>query len=110
MQKAIIYLLAGTLISFLLNHFLLASQGWKIDLYNAFGFGLAWGIAYFVDHPEWKLSKKMGISFLGIVLLLFIGFLLFNFEIAIPSVIKFSTVFVAYYLIASFRDSKTLRK
>ena len=28
---------------------------------------------------------------------------------AVPSIIKFSTVFVAYYMIASFRESKSLR-
>ena len=84
-------------------------QGWPIDLYNGFAFGLGWGMAYFVDHPEWKLSKKMGISFLGIFVIVILGLFLFNFEIAVPSIIKFSTVFVAYYLIASFRDSKSLR-
>ena len=110
MVRIIIYLLAGTFISFLLNHYLLGSQGWHIDLYNAFAFGLGWGMAYFVDHPEWPLPKKMGISLLGIALLIIIGFMLFNFETAVPSIIKFSTVFVAYYLFASFRSSKSLRQ
>ena len=110
MQKASLYLVAGTAISFLLNHYVLESLGWKIDLYNAFAFGLAWGIAYFVDHPDWKLSKKMGISFLGIAFLLIVGILFFTLEIVLPSIIKFSTVFVAYYLFASFRKSKSLRK
>lgn len=110
MQRAVIYLLLGTAISFLLNHYLLGSQGWQIDLFNAFAFGLGWGLAYFVDHPEWPLAKKMGISFIGIALLVIIGLVLFNFETAVRSIIKFSTVFVAYYLIASFRDSKSLRQ
>jgi len=109
MKRSILYLLAGTAASFLLNYFLLGSIGWKADLYHAFAFGLGWGLAYFVDHPEWPLPKKMGISFVGIILLLLIGFIFFNFEIAIPSIIKFSTVFVAYYLIASFRANKSLR-
>ncbi len=109
MQRGILYFILGTVISFLLNYFLLGSQGWQIDLYNGFAFGLGWGMAYFVDHPEWKLSKKMGISFLGIFVIVILGLLLFNFEIAVPSIIKFSTVFVAYYLIASFRESKSLR-
>ena len=110
MKKSIFYLFLGTLISFFLNHYLLGSLGCKADLYHAFAFGLGWGLAYFVDHPEWELPKKMGLSFLGILLLLVIGFVFFSFEIAIPSIIKFSTVFVAYYLIASFRESKSLRK
>jgi len=109
MKRSVLYFLLGTGVSFLLNYYLLGSQGWKVDLFYAFAFGLGWGIAYFVDHPEWALFKKMGISFIGIVLLFVIGFLFFSFEIAIPSIIKFSTVFVAYYLIASFRESKSLR-
>ncbi len=110
MLKSILYFFIGAVVGFSVNYFLMGSEGWKIDLYNGFAFGLGWGIAYFVDRPEWKLSKKMGISFIGIVLLLIIGFAIFNFEIAIPSIIKFSTVFVAYYLVASFRESKSLRK
>ena len=109
MKKSILYLLIGTVVSFLLNHYLLGSNGLGADWYHAFAFGLGWGLAYFVDRPEWALAKKMGISFLGIILLLIIGFAIFSFEIAIPSIIKFSTVFVAYYLIASFRESKSLR-
>lgn len=110
MQKWILYFLAGTAVSFLLNYFLLESLGWQIDLYHAFAFGLGWGMAYFVDQPEWTLPKKMGISLLGIALLIIIGLILFNFETAIPTVIKFSTVFVAYYLLASFRASKSLKQ
>lgn len=110
MIKAILYLLIGTSVSFLINHYLLGSQGWEIDLYNSFAFGLGWGMAYFVDHPDWPLWRKMGISLVGIAILVMIGLVFFNFEIAVPSVIKFSTVFVAYYLIASFRGSKSLRQ
>ncbi len=110
MQRAIIYLLAGTSISFLLNYYLLGSLGWQVDLYHGFAFGLGWGLAYLVDHPEWPLLKKMGISFIGIAAVVIFGLLFFNFETAVPSIIKFSTVFVAYYLIASFRNSKSLRQ
>lgn len=110
MQRGILYLFAGTLISFLLNHYILGSQGWQIDLYNGFAFGLGWAMAYFVDHPEWALSRKLAISFIGIAVVVVLGLMLFNFETAVPSIIKFSTVFVAYYMIASFRASKSLRK
>ena len=109
MPKALLYFLIGTVLSFLLNHYVLGNQGWMVDLYNGAAFGLGWAMAYFVDHPEWSLSKKLGISFLGIAVLVVLGLLIFNFETAVPSVIKFSTVFVAYYLIASFRESKSLR-
>ena len=109
MNRAFLYLLAGTIISFLLNYFLLGSQGWELDLYYGFAFGSAWGMAYFLDDTKFSLPQKLGISFLGMGLLVVIGLLIFDFEKAVPSVIKFSMVFVAYYLIASFKSSKSLR-
>jgi hypothetical protein len=109
MQRALFYLLIGTAISFLLNYFLLGSQGWELDLYYGLSFGSAWGIAYFLDDVKFSLVQKFLISFSGMALLIALGLLIFSLEIAFPSVIKFSTVFVAYYLIASFRESKSLR-
>ena len=109
MQRAIIYFLAGTAISFLLNYFLLGSQGWELDLYYGFAFGAAWGMAYFLDDEKFSLPQKLGISFLGMGILVVAGTLLFDLEKAVPSVIKFAMVFVAYYLIASFKSSKSLR-
>lgn len=110
MQRAILYFLAGTLISFLLNYFLLGSQGWAIDLYYAIAFGSAWGMAYFLDDEKFTLLQKLGISFLGMVILVLVGTFLFDLEKAVPSVIKFSMVYVAYYVLASFKSSKSLRK
>lgn len=110
MQKAIIYLFAGTGLSFLLNYFLLGSQGWELDLYYGFAFGLAWGTAYFLDDEKFTLPKKLGYSFISMGVLLIIGLILFNLELAVPSIIKFSMVFVAYYVFASFRKTKSLRK
>lgn len=110
MQKALLYFFAGTIISFLLNYFLLGSHGWELDLYYGFAFGLAWGIAYFLDDLKFSLPQKLGISFLAMGILVLLGSLIFSLEMAVPSVIKFSMVFVAYYLIASFRASKSLRK
>lgn len=110
MKRAVLYLLLGTLLSFLFNYFFSGYGAWQIDLYYAFAFGLGWGMAYFVDRTDWELPKKMGFSFIGILILVGLGFAFFNFEIAIPSIIRFSTVFVAYYLIASFKESKSLRQ
>lgn len=110
MQKALLYFFAGTTISFLLNYFFLGSQGWELDLYYGFAFGFAWGIAYFLDDEKFSLAQKFLYSFSAMAILILIGTLIFNFELAVPSVIKFSLVFVAYYLIASFRSSKSLRK
>lgn len=110
MQKSILYLVAGTAISFLLNYFLLGSQGWELDLYYGFAFGLAWGIAYFLDTEKYTLPQKLLYSFIGMALLITIGSLVFTFDKAVPSIIKFSMVFVAYYVFASFRKTKSLRK
>ena len=110
MQRALIYLFAGTLVSFLLNYFLLGSQGWQLDLYYGIAFGSAWGTAYFLDNVSFTLPQKLIYSFLPMILLLIAGTLIFNLELGVPSVIKFSMVFVAYYVIASFRPSKSLRK
>ncbi len=110
MQKTLLYLFAGTGVSFLLNYFLLGSQGWELDLYYAFAFGLAWGTAYFLDDEKFALPAKLGYSFLSMAILVVIGIILFNLERAVPSIIKFSMVFVAYYIFASFRRSKSLRK
>ena len=109
MQKALLYFLAGTAISFLLNYFLLGSQGWELDLYYGVAFGSAWGMAYFLDDVRFSLPQKLGISFAGMALLLMIGIFLFDVEKAVPSILKFSMVFVAYYVIASFRKEKSLR-
>lgn len=110
MQKALIYLFAGTGISFLLNYFLLGSQGWELDLYYGFAFGLAWGTAYFLDDEKFALPQKLMYSFVSMAVLIIIGLLVYNMELAVPSIIKFSMVFVAYYVFASFRKTKSLRK
>lgn len=110
MQKALLYLFAGTGISFLLNYFLLGSQGWELDLYYGFAFGLAWGTAYFLDDEKFALPQKLMYSFIAMGLLMVIGYFIFNLELAVPSLIKFSMVFVAYYVLASFRKTKSLRK
>lgn len=109
MKKSLLYIVVGTLLSFFFKR-LTEDQGdiWR-QLYSASAFGIGWGLAYFVDHPDWPLPKKMGISLLGIIAVVALGLLVFDFEIAISSVIKFSTVFVAYYMLASFKDSKSLR-
>lgn len=109
MKRALVFLVGGTLISFLFQFFVAGTGSAKVDFYYASAFGIGWALAYFVDRPDWALPKKMGFSFLGVILLVIIGLIFFDFEIAIPSIIRFSTVFVAYYLIASFRDSKSLR-
>lgn len=110
MQKALVYFALGTGVSFLINYFFLSSQNIGLDFYYAVAFGFAWGLAYYLDTPDFSLPKKLGLSFAAMGVLVFIGALIFNLELAIPSILKFSTVFVAYYLIASFRGSKSLRK
>ncbi len=109
MKKSLIYTFAGTLLSFLINHFLLESEGLWLELFYAFAFGVAWGMAYYLDREDFSLPKKLGVSFGAMVILVLLGSLIFGFEKALPSVFKFSVVFVGYYLLASFKSSKSLR-
>ncbi|WP_027381191.1 hypothetical protein [Chryseobacterium daeguense] len=109
MKKALMYFALGTVLSFLINYFFYSSKNIGLDLYYAIAFGFAWGIAYYLDTPNFTLPQKLGLSFVAMGVLVLTGTLIFTLELAIPSVLKFSTVFVAYYLIASFRANKTLR-
>ncbi|SIP99765.1 hypothetical protein SAMN05880574_103179 [Chryseobacterium sp. RU37D] len=109
MKKALLYFALGTVISFLINYFFYNSENLGLDIYYAVAFGFAWGIAYYLDTPNFTLPQKLGLSFVAMGILVLVGILVFNLELAIPSILKFSTVFVAYYLIASFRANKTLR-
>ncbi len=109
MKKALLYFALGTVLSFLINYFFYSSDNLGLDIYYALAFGIAWGIAYYLDTPDITLAQKLGLSFVAMAILVFIGTLLFNIELAVPSILKFSTVFVAYYLIASFRATKSLR-
>ncbi|MCJ8153642.1 hypothetical protein MKJ01_07675 [Chryseobacterium sp. SSA4.19] len=110
MKKALLYFALGTVVSFLINYFFYSSESIGLDLYYAIAFGFAWGMAYYLDTPNFTLPQKLGLSFLGMAILVVLGAFMFTLELAIPSILKFSTVFVAYYLIASFRASKTLRR
>jgi len=110
MNKALLYFAIGTVVSFLFNYFFIDATHPGLEVYYAFAFGSAWGLAYFLDSTEFTLVKKLVFSFLAMIILVAVGTLLFSLELAIPSILKFSTVFVAYYLIASFRANKSLRK
>ncbi|REC54288.1 hypothetical protein DRF62_10295 [Chryseobacterium piscium] len=109
MKRALIYFVLGSGIIFLINYLFMEVQDLGLELYYAIAFGLAWGLAYFLDDAKFSLLQKMGLSFGAMALLVAVGALIFSLELAIPSIIKFSTVFVAYYLFASFRGSKSLR-
>ncbi|KNB63007.1 hypothetical protein HIO71_14295 [Chryseobacterium aquaticum] len=110
MQKALIYFTLGTVLSFLINYFFISSENIALDIFYAIAFGLAWGLSYYLDTPKFTLVQKLLSSFAAMGLLVLAGTAIFNLELAIPAILKFSTVFVAYYLIASFRGSKSLRK
>lgn len=109
MKRALIYFIVGTGIIFMFNYLFMETKDLGLELYYALAFGLAWGLAYFLDDVKFSLFKKMGLSFGAMALLVAVGALIFSLELAIPSIIKFSTVFVAYYLFASFKGSKSLR-
>lgn len=110
MQKALIYFTLGTVLSFLINYFFISSENIALDIFYAIAFGLAWGLSYYLDTPKFTLIQKLLSSFAAMGFLVLVGTVVFNLELAIPAILKFSTVFVAYYLIASFRGSKSLRK
>ena len=109
MKRALIYFIVGTGIIFMFNYLFMETKDLGLELYYAIAFGLAWALAYFLDDIKFSLFQKMGLSFGAMALLVTVGALVFNLELAIPSIIKFSTVFVAYYLFASFKGSKSLR-
>ena len=109
MQKALLFFGLGTVASFLINYFFGGNENIPLAIYYAISFGLAWGLAYFLDTPNIKLPQKLGLSFMAMAILVIVGYFIFGLELAVPSILKFSTVFVAYYLIASFRESKSLR-
>ena len=73
-----------------INTGLLESGGVWLELFCSFAFGLAWGMAFYLDNPVISLPKKLGISFGVMLVLVFIGSLIFDFEKALPSVFKFS--------------------
>lgn len=110
MQKALMYFALGTVGSFLISYFFLSTENIGLDFYYAVAFGAAWGLAYYLDTPNFSLPKKLGLSFAAMAVFVLIGSLIFTIQLAVPSILKFSTVFVAYYLIASFRGSKSLRR
>ena len=109
MIKALLYFGLGTVASFVISYLFIDSENILLEGYYAIAFGLAWGLAYYLDTPKISLFIKMGLSFLLMIILVLVGYFLFSLELAVPSILKFSTVFVAYYLIASFKSSKSLR-
>lgn len=110
MQRALIYFFAGTIVSFLLYYLFVDTQKLLLNTYYSVAFGSAWGLAYYLDNPKFSLPLKLGVSLLGMAILVTKGFFLFTPQLAVASILKFSMIFVAYYLIASFRPSKSLRE
>ena len=110
MQRAIIYFISGTILSFLLYYLFVDSQNLALNFYYCLAYGSAWGFAYYLDSPKFSLPLKLGVSLLAMVILVIVGDFIFGLKLAVPSTIKFSIIFVAYYLMASFRKSKSMRK
>jgi hypothetical protein len=107
MKKALLYFTLGTVLSFLINYFFYSSENLGLDIYYALLSELPGESLIIWILPI--LHCLIGVSFLAMAVLVVVGALLFNLALAIPSILKFSTVFVAYYLIASFRANKSLR-
>lgn len=110
MKRALIYFAAGTILSFLLYYLFVDTQNLALNLYYSLAYGSAWGLAFYLDNPKFSLPIKLGTSLLVMAILVIGGYFLFNLKLAVPSVIKFSIIFVAYYLMASFRKTKSMRE
>lgn len=110
MQKALLFFGLGTVVSFLIKYIFRDTDNLLLELYYSVAYGFAWGLAYYLDTPKITLLQKLGVSFAAMMVLVFVGYLMFTLDLAIASIIKFSTVFVAYYLLASFKESKSLRQ
>ena len=110
MKRAIIFFASGTLLSFVLYYLFVDSQNLALNIYYSLAYGSSWGLAYYLDTPNFSLVKKLGFSFLAMVILVVFGYFVFTLKLAIPSVVKFSIIFVAYYLMASFRGTKSMRE
>lgn len=110
MKKELIFFVLGTVIGFCINYFMLDGENIMLNLFYAVALGLSWALSYYVDTPAFSLAKKLIISFSAMALLVIVGTLLFSLELAIPAILKFSTVFVAYYIVASVRNTKSLRQ
>jgi hypothetical protein len=110
MKRALIYFVSGTLLSFLLYYLFVDTQNIALNFYYSLAYGSAWGLAYYLDAPDFSLPMKLGISLLAMGVLVIAGYFLFTLKLAVPSVIKFSIIFVAYYLMASFRPTKSMRE
>lgn len=109
MQRALIYFVLGTVASFVINYFFGDNKDMGLAIFYAIAFGSAWGLSYYLDNPSFSLVQKLGISFAAMAILVGVGTIIYNLDLAVPAILKFSTVFVAYYLIASMRSSKSLR-
>lgn len=109
MKRAMLYLTMGILIGYLLSRYIWTSQGVWADLFYGLAIGVGWAVAFLMDDPNKSLAQKLLFSFLGMLLVVLVGLVFFPFEIAVLSAIRFSTVFVGYYLLASLKGSKSLR-
>ena len=109
MQRALIYFVLGTVASLVINYFFGDNKDMGLAIFYATAFGSAWGLSYYLDNPSFSLVQKLGISFAVMAILVGVGTFIYNLDLAVPAILKFSTVFVAYYLIASMRSSKSLR-
>lgn len=109
-QRAALYFIIVTAVSLILNYFISEGTSLYITVYHSAAFGLAWASAYLLDNENLALGKKLGYSLLIMAVIFAFGAVLFTAEEAAAAIMKFSIVFVLYYLIASLRRTKSLRK
>ncbi|EKB60983.1 hypothetical protein [Bergeyella zoohelcum] len=108
-MKTGLFFIIGFGLGFVVNRWIIGYGHIAIELFFSAVLGLAYALAYFVDRPEWKLSKKLLISLVGIIAVQVVGTLFFDSENTLLALIKFCVVFMSYNVVASLSQRKSLR-
>ena len=104
-----VLLFAGALLLDGIIEYLTVGSLGPVEGFKALSFASAALLSYYLDQPKMTLPVKLGLSVGAMVLIFLIGSWWLGMDVAVQGVMKFAMLFVAYYLLASFRSSKSLR-
>lgn len=99
-----------TIIFFLVGLIIHPDNSWSLSLYFAVALGWALGIAGYLDTPHISLSTKLLRSMLALFALMGVGYIFWGSDTMMIGMMRYSMAFMLYYLVASFRSSKSLKK
>lgn len=108
-MKTGLFFIMGFGLGFVVNRWALGHENLAAELFFSAVIGLGYALAHYVDRPEWKLSKKLFISLVGIIAVQGVGALFFDSEKTLLGLIQFCVVFMSYNVVASFSAKKSLR-